>query len=75
MNEIPRNITTSVTTPTTQRVGREVRFYSVTDEEKPPVITIERRRNPSRRKPAQKKPSIERRVSSDRRRAKFSRKA
>ncbi|MDH5357750.1 MAG: hypothetical protein OEY48_03570 [Gammaproteobacteria bacterium] len=72
MIELPRIYTTSVTSPS--QPSKTIRFQAIADEEKP-VTAVERRRKPSRRKPASEKEQIERRVSADRRRSMFNDKA
>jgi len=72
MIEIQRNHYTPVGSP--NQTNRTVRFEAISDEEKP-VFAVERRRTPTRRKPSASKEQIERRVSSDRRRASFNSKA
>jgi len=75
MIELPRNFLTSVTMPA-NATKKTVQFQAIAEDEQPPIIAMERRRTPSRRKPRLKdKPQIERRVSSDRRRTTFSSKA
>jgi len=74
MIEIPRTINPLVST-SAKTTSKSVRFQAVSDEDIPPIIEIERRRSPSRRKPAPDKQQIERRVSSDRRRSAYSSKA
>ncbi len=75
MFEIPRIFLTSVTLPASA-TNKAVRFQVIAEDEQPPIIAIERRRTPSRRKPTlDEKQQIERRVSFDRRRTTFSRKA
>ncbi|RKZ84796.1 MAG: hypothetical protein DRQ39_07955 [Gammaproteobacteria bacterium] len=72
MIEIQRNNFTPVSS--SNPANRTVRFEAISDEEKP-VFAVERRRRPTRRKPSASKEQIERRVSSDRRRATFNSKA
>ena len=75
MFEIPRNFLTSVALPASA-TNKTVRFQVIAEDEHPTIIAIERRRMPSRRKPTlDEKQKIERRVSFDRRRTTFSRKA
>jgi len=78
MIELPRNfLTSAIATPKKAR-GQTVHFEAIAEEEQPPIIAVERRRTPSRRKPTaqqETKSQIERRVSHDRRRTTFSSKA
>ena len=71
MIELPRTYSIPVTS--SNQSTQTIRFQTISDEEKP-MIAVERRRIPSRRKPASRK-QIERRVSSDRRRHMFNSKA
>lgn len=76
MIDLPKTIAPSVTAPVSKAsTSSTVQFHAVSDEEVPPIVAIERRRTPSRRKRGSGKQQIERRVSSDRRRSMFSRKA
>ena len=59
---------------TTSSPKSAIRFNGIAHEDDP-IIQIERRRAPTRRRSNQGKSLIERRVSSDRRRPSFSRKA
>jgi len=59
---------------TTSSPKSAIRFNTIANEDDP-VVQIERRRAPTRRRSNQGKSLIERRVSSDRRRPSFSRKA
>ena len=74
MIEIPRTINPLVST-SAKTATKNVLFQAISDEDIAPIIEIERRRSPSRRKPSPEKQQIERRVSSDRRRSAFSSKA
>ncbi len=74
MIELPRYFFTSVTTPVST-TDKTARFQAIAKDEQAPILAVERRRTPSRRKPGHNKPQIERRVSSDRRRTRFSSKA
>lgn len=71
MIEIPRHYTTAIVTASSPKSN--VRFNSISDEDKA-ILAVERRLSPTRRRPQQSKKQIERRVSSDRRRSSFSRK-
>ncbi|MBT3504515.1 MAG: hypothetical protein HN475_01880 [Piscirickettsiaceae bacterium] len=75
MINMPRDFLTATTPTASSSTNRAVKFQVLGEEEHPPILAIERRRTPSRRKPAQDKQQIERRVSHDRRRTTFSSKA
>lgn len=77
MIEMPRHFLTATTPTPSSASNKTVRFQVIPQEEQPPMIAVERRRTPSRRKPnaSANKPQIERRVSLDRRRTTFSSKA
>lgn len=78
MIELPRHYLTSAIATSKPTTNKAVRFEVIADEEQPPLIAVERRRTPSRRKPGGQqgnKMQIERRVSHDRRRHTFSSKA
>ncbi len=72
MIEIPRQYTTPIISASSPKSN--VRFNSISDEDKAQTM-VERRLSPTRRRPQQSKKQIERRVSSDRRRSSFSSKA
>lgn len=76
MINMPRDFLTAAIPTATSSTNRTVKFQVIPDEERPSILAIERRRTPSRRKPAQDdKQQFERRVSLDRRRTSFSSKA
>ena len=76
MINMPRDYLTSTTPTASSSANRTVKFQVIAEEERPPILAMERRRTPSRRKPAQNaKQQIELRVSNDRRRTIFSSKA
>jgi hypothetical protein len=77
MINMPRDFLTSTVPTASSSTNKAVRFQVIAEEEQPPILALERRRTPSRRKPATQdgKQQIERRVSLDRRRTTFSSKA
>ena len=78
MIELPKHFLTSAIATPKRTTSRTVHFEAIAEEEQPPIIAVERRRMPSRRKPSEQqdgKLQIERRVSHDRRRHTFSSKA
>ncbi|MFT7235179.1 MAG: hypothetical protein ACI9QV_000750 [Methylophagaceae bacterium] len=76
MINMPRDYLTSTMPTASSSANRTVKFQVIAEEERPPILAMERRRTPSRRKPAQNaKQQIELRVSNDRRRTIFSSKA
>ncbi|MDQ6995288.1 MAG: hypothetical protein Q9M18_06800, partial [Mariprofundaceae bacterium] len=72
MIEIPKQYRTALLT--TKSTKRGIRFNSIVDKYET-IRFVERRLAPTRRQPQQAKNTIERRVSSDRRRPSFSSKA
>ncbi len=78
MIELPRHYLTSAIATSKPANNKGIRFEVIADEQPPPLIAVERRRTPSRRKPSTQQGNntpIDRRVSHDRRRHAFSSKA
>ena len=75
MINMPRDFFTATIPTASSSTNKAVRFQVIGEEEQPPILAMERRRTPSRRKPTQDKQQIERRVSHDCRPTTFSSKA